>query len=248
MEGKEYPFLAFSFVSRNIPVNPKQIAAEQAVLHIQNGMTLGLGTGSTAAYAIHALGRRFQTESLALRCVATSCDSEELGRSYGLTFVDVADVSRFDITIDGADEVDPEFRLIKGGGGALVREKIVAASTITEIIIVDEGKVKAALGAHPLPVAVLPFAWQWTQARVQTTFGVPAPRRLLPSGEAFLSDDGLYILDMAFSAPLPSPDTLEQRLKSVVGVVETGLFVGLCQRLIIGFADGHIEEKVLARP
>jgi len=224
-------------------VNPKQIAAERAVSYIQDGMTVGLGTGSTAAFAIHALGRRFQSEPLALRCVATSRESEELGRSYGLGFVDVADVARFDVTVDGADEVDPDFRLIKGGGGALVREKMVAAATDTEIIIVDEGKVKAALGKFPLPVAVLPFAWQWTQARLQSAFGVPAPRRALPSGDPFLSDDGLYILDMAFGAPLPSPDTLEARLKTVVGVVESGLFVGLCQRLIIGYADGRVEEK-----
>ena len=224
-------------------MNPKQIAAERAVSHIQDGMTVGLGTGSTAAFAIHALGRRFQAEPLSLRCVATSCDSEELGRSYGLVFVEAADVSRFDITIDGADEVDPEFRLIKGGGGALVREKIVAAATDTEIIIVDEGKVKAALGAHPLPVAVIPFAWQWTQARLESGFGVPAPRRLLASGEPFLNDDGLYILDMSFGVPLPSPDTLEARLKAIVGVVESGLFVGLCQRLIIGYADGRVEER-----
>jgi len=224
-------------------VNPKQIAAERAVAHLQDGMTVGLGTGSTAAFAIHALGRRFQTQPLSLRCIATSRESEELGRAYGLTFVEAADVSRFDVTVDGADEVDPEFRLIKGGGGALVREKIVAAATEVEIIIVDEGKVKAALGAHPLPVAILPFAWQWTQARLQSTFSVPAPRRLLPSGDPFLNDDGLYILDMAFGAPLPSPDTLEARLKTVVGVVEAGLFVGLCQRLIIGYADGRIEER-----
>ena len=115
-------------------MNPKQIAAERAVSYIQDGMTVGLGTGSTAAYAIHALGRRFQAESLQLRCIATSVDSEELGRSYGLSFASFETVPYFDITIDGADEVDPEFRLIKGAGGALVREKIVAAATRTEII------------------------------------------------------------------------------------------------------------------
>ena len=224
-------------------MNPKQIAAERAVSHIQNGMTVGLGTGSTAALAIHALGRRHQNTPLSLRCVATSQDSEELGRSYGLTFVDTAGVAQFDITIDGADEVDPEFRLIKGAGGALVREKIVAVATRTEIIIVDDSKVKLALGAHPLPVAILPFAWQWTQRRLEAEFGVPAPRRQQPSGEPFLNDDGLYILDMAFGAPLPSPNTLEQRLKAVVGVVESGLFVGLCQRLIVGYQDGYVEER-----
>jgi len=224
-------------------VNPKQIAAERAVSYIQDGMTVGLGTGSTAAYAIHALGRRLQSEPLSLRCVATSHESEALALAYELVFVETVEVPRFDVTIDGADEVDSEFRLIKGGGGALVREKIVAAATDTEIIIVDDSKVMSALGAHPLPVAILPFAWQWTQAHLQATFAVPAPRRLLASGEPFLTDDGLFVLDMAFGAPLPSPDTLEQRLKAVIGVVESGLFVGLCQRLIIGYADGHVEEK-----
>ena len=224
-------------------MNPKQIAAECAVACIQSGMTIGLGTGSTAAFAIHALGKRLQAEPLTLRCVATSQDSETLGRSYGLNFVPAAAVSRFDLTIDGADEVDGELRLIKGGGGALVREKIVAAATETEIIIVDDSKVKPALGLHPLPVAILPFCWEWTQARVQTVFGVPAPRRALPSGEPFLSDDGLYLLDMAFGGPLPDPDTLEARLKQIVGVVESGLFVGLCQRLIVGYADGRIEQR-----
>jgi len=224
-------------------MNPKQIAAERAVSYIQDGMTVGLGTRSTAAYAIHALGRRFQSESLRLRCIATSHESEELGRTYGLPFAAHDTVPAIDITIDGADEVDPELRLIKGGGGALVREKIVAAGTRTEIIIVDQSKVKAALGAHPLPVAILPYAWQWTQARVEKQFGVPAPCR--QSGqEPFLSDDGLFILDLAFGAPLPTPDSLEQQLKTIVGVVEVGLFIGLCRRLIIGYDDGRLEERV----
>ena len=225
-------------------MNPKQTAAERAVTYIQDGMTVGLGTRSTAAFAIHALGRRVQAEALRLRCVATSQESEALARTYGIPFVPLAEVSRIDITIDGADEVDPGFRLIKGGGGALVREKIVAAATDAEIIVVDSSKVVPALGAHPLPVAVLPFAWEWTQARLETLFRVPAPRRPLPAGEPFVSDDGLYILDMAFGAPLPDPDTLEARLKTVVGVVEAGLFVGLCRRLIIGHADGRVEERV----
>jgi len=225
-------------------VNPKQMAAERAVSYIQDGMTVGLGTGSTAAYAIHALGRRFQSETLNLRCIATSRESEELGQSYGLPFAAFDTISYFDITIDGADEVDPEFRLIKGGGGALVREKIVAAATKTEIIVVDEGKVKAALGAHPLPVAIMPYAWQWTQARIEDRFGIPAPRRQFTVQEPFLSDDGLYILDLAFGVPLPAPDALEQQMKTMVGVVEVGLFVGLCRRLVIGFDDGHVEEQV----
>lgn len=228
-------------------MDPKQIAAERAVSYVADGMTIGLGTGSTAAFAIHALGRRLQTEPLALRCIATSQESEDLARTYGLPFVPCAEGTRLDLTIDGADEVDPALRLIKGRGGALVREKIVAAATNTEIIIVDPSKVKPALGASPLPVAILPFAWEWTQARIAEMFAVPAPRRCLPTGEPFLSDDGLYILDLAFGGPLPGPDTLEARLKTVVGVVEVGLFVGLCQRLIIGHADGTVEEKTASR-
>ena len=223
-------------------LNPKQSAAERAVSYIRDGMTVGLGTGSTAAYAIHALGRRFQAESLSLKCIATSLESEKLGRSYGLFFADFDTVSAFDITIDGADEVDSEFRLIKGAGGALVREKIVAAATRSEIIVVDSGKVRPFLGARPLPVAILPYAWQWTQAKIKAQLGVPAPRRLAVSGEPFVSDDGLFILDLAFGGPLPDPDTLEQRLKSIIGVVESGLFVGLCHHLIVGFDDGRIEE------
>ena len=223
-------------------MNPKQSAAERAVSYIQDGMTVGLGTGSTAAYAIHALGKRFQAESLSLRCIATSRESQELGLSYGLSFADFDTVSAFDITIDGADEVDTDFRLIKGGGGALVREKIVAAATRSEIIVVDSGKVKTVLGARPLPVAILPYAWQWTQAKIETRFGIAAPRRLTASGEPFFSDDGLFILDLTFGGPLPDPDTLEQKLKTIVGVAEVGLFVGLCQHLIVGFDDGRIEE------
>ncbi|MGI4788939.1 MAG: ribose 5-phosphate isomerase A [Janthinobacterium lividum] len=228
-------------------MNPKQIAAERAVSYIEDGMTVGLGTGSTSAYAIHALGRRFQAESLHIRCMATSSESEELGLTYGLPFAAHETISYFDITIDGADEVDPEFRLIKGAGGALVREKIVASATRIEIIVVDEGKVKEALGARPLPVAILPYAWQWTQARIEDQFGIGAPLRLMPSLKPFLSDDGLYLLDLAFNSPLPAPDTLENQLKTIVGVVEVGLFIGLCQHLIVGFEDGHLEEKLPAK-
>ena len=177
-------------------MNAKQIAAECAAAYIQSGMTVGLGTGSTAAYAIHALGRQFQTKPFDLRCIATSQESQELGSSYGLPFVEFEEVHHFDITIDGADEVDPEFRLIKGGGGALVREKVVAAATEREIIIVDDSKVKPFLGLFPLPVAILPFGWERTQAYVEKKFGVPAPRRMLTGIAPFLSDDGLFTVSL----------------------------------------------------
>ena len=223
-------------------MNPKQIAAERAVSYVQDGMTVGLGTGSTAAYAIAALGQRIQAENIHIRSLATSAASTQLAQMHGIPMADWESIQRFDVTIDGADEVDPAFRLIKGGGGALVREKLAAAVSNVEIIVVDDSKVKAALGAFPLPVAVVPFAWQSTRDRLQSRFGCPAVLRR--TGDAFfLSDDGLYVLDMAFGAPLPDPDTLEREIKSVIGVVEIGLFVGLCQRLIVGFSDGRIEEK-----
>lgn len=224
-------------------MNPKQIAAEYATSYVQDGMTVGLGTGSTATFAVAALARRVQSEGLRLRCIATSLIIARLAEDSGLTLADWDSVRRFDITIDGADEIDPQFRLIKGGGGALVREKLAAVVSDAEIIVVDHSKMKTALGAFPLPVAVVPFAWQSTAARLQERFGCPLAPRRLPSGELFVSDDGLHVLDLAFGAPLPDPDTLEARIKSVVGVVESGLFVGLCQRVVIGSPDGSIQEK-----
>lgn len=225
-------------------MNPKQLAAARAVSYIQDGMTVGLGTGRTAAFAIEALGARLRSESLSVRCLATSRASHELAVAHEIPLADWTDIRRFDISIDGADEVDGELRLIKGRGGALVREKIVAAATKREIIVVDDGKVKAALGAHPLPVAVVPFGWQATRENLEARFGCPATLRKTEDGTAFVSDDGLYIVDMAFGGPLPTIETLEAELKTVVGVVEVGLFVGLCQHLIIGYDDGRLEEKV----
>lgn len=224
-------------------MNPKQIAAERAVSYVQDGMTVGLGTGSTAAYAIAALGQRVKAENLHLRALATSAASAQLAQMHDIPLTDWESVRRFDITIDGADEVDPAFRLIKGGGGALVREKLAAVVSDVEIIVVDESKVKTALGAHPVPVAVVSFAWQSTRDRLQARFGCPVTPRRAAGDSLFLSDDGLYVLDMAFGAPLPDPDQLEHDIKSVIGVAEVGLFVGLCQRLVIGFEDGHVEEQ-----
>ena len=223
-------------------MNPKQMAAERAVSYIQDGMTVGLGTGSTAAYAIHALGRRFQSETLNLRCIATSRESEELGQSYGLPFAAFDTISYFDITIDGADEVDPEFRLIKGGGGALVREKLVAAATQREIIIVDASKVKSALGAHPVPCAIVPWAWPSTLARLERDFPCRAVLRRAPDGTPFVSDDALHIADLHFASLLADPAGLERALNATLGVVECGLFIHLCQHLIVGHPDGRLEE------
>ncbi len=226
-----------------LPPNPKQIAAERAVTYIQDGMTVGLGTGSTAAYAILALGRRMQAESLRLRCLATSLASAELAHAQNIPLLDWDDSVNFDLSIDGADEVDSGFSLIKGGGGALVREKLVAAATAREIIIVDTQKVKTHLGAHPVPCAVVPWAWPSTLSRLEAGFPCRAVLRRTPDGAPFVSDDALYVADLHFDAPLFDPAGLERALNATLGVVECGLFIHLCHHLIIGRADGRLEEK-----
>lgn len=223
-------------------MNPKQVAAQRAVTYISDGMNVGLGTGSTAALAIAELGRRVREEGIAVRCIATSLASHKLACDSGIPMLDWDALRRFDITIDGADEVDPAFRLIKGGGGALVREKIVAAASDAEIIVVDPSKVVESLGAFPLPVAVLPFGWQATLDRLERNFACPVTLRKNADDVAILTDDSLHILDMRFGAPLPDLEGLEAHLKTIVGVVEVGLFTGLCQRLIIGNPDGSVRE------
>jgi len=223
-------------------VNPKQAASEKAASYVQDGMTVGLGTGSTAAYAITAIAARVRSEGLKIRCIATSHASEELARKNGLIIAEWHRVSRFDVTIDGADEVDPAYRMIKGGGGALLREKIVASSTDREIIVVDQSKLKPSLGAFPLPVVVVPFGWQRTRDRLEAMFGCEITPREAVNGEPLVTDDGLQILDLHFGGPLPEVDTLEATLKTIPGVVECGLFTGLCQHVIVGHLDGTTHE------
>ena len=211
-------------------------------------MTVGLGTGSTAAYAITAIAARVRKEDLKIRCIATSSASEELARKNGLKIADWGRVSRFDITIDGADEVDPEYRMIKGGGGALLREKIVASSTDCEIIVVDPSKIKQYLGAFPLPVVVVPFGWQRTRDRMESMFACEITPREAVNGEPWITDDALQILDLHFNGPLPDVDLLEARLKTIPGVVECGLFIGLCQHVIVGHMDGSTTEYRVGDP
>lgn len=220
----------------------KEAAARKAVERVQDGMTLGLGSGSTATFAIRAIGERVHQDGLRVRGVATSGRSRELAETLGIPLADLSDVEAIDLTIDGADEVDPALHLIKGGGGALLREKLVAIASRALCIICDEGKLKPMLGAFPLPVAVVPFGWKQTQARLER-FGGSATLRMDTGGAPFVTDDGLYILDLNLGR-IPDPAALEREIKAVVGVVDVGLFVGLATRVIIGHADGHTEERV----
>src|SRR5215475_4167949 len=179
----------------NQAVNGKKIAAGKAIEYIRNGMTLGLGTGSTAYWAIQGIGEMVK-QGLSVRAVATSVQSESLARELAIPIMPFSEVDRLDITIDGADEVDERLNLIKGGGGALLREKIVASATRFYIIIVDASKLVHQLGKFPLPVEVAPFGWELTFRRLRELGG--EPRMRMTNGVPFLTDNQHYILDTSF--------------------------------------------------
>ncbi len=222
----------------------KKMAAAAAVEYVKDGMVVGLGTGSTASPAIRLIAE----QGLKIHGIPTSQVSADLARSLGIPLLSVAEVRRIDLTIDGADEIDPQGNLIKGGGGALLREKVVASITDCEIIIADDSKNVPVLGQFPLPVEVVPFAAPLLIHRL-TAFGcVPELRRR--GGKTFVTDNGNYILDCAFGK-IEQPGALEQELRRLPGVVESGLFVGLAHRIITasehGIDDREVEGQFLNR-
>jgi ribose 5-phosphate isomerase A len=218
-----------------LAINGKKIAAGRAMEYIRSGMTLGLGTGSTAYWAIQGIGDLVKN-GLECKAIATSMQSEALARELNIPIVSFADIDNVDITIDGADEVDEALNLIKGGGGALLREKIVAAATKFYIIIVDETKLVRKLGKFPLPVEVAPFGWEKTKTKLEQ-LGCKAGLRM--SGDkVFLTDNSHYILDCAFGK-IDDPGGLHEQINSIVGVMENGLFIRMASIVISGSADGH---------
>ena len=220
--------------------NPKKIAGEHAADYVTHDMIVGLGTGSTAYFAIVRLAERIRDESLRIHCIPTSERSATLARELGISLTSFAEVLHVDATIDGADAVDPAFNLIKGGGGALLREKFVASASETELIIVDESKLKERLGAFPLPVEVVPFGWQMTRKRLRD-LGCDARFRASDNAP-FVTDNGNYILDCSFGA-IEDPPALEREIVGTCGVVECGIFTGLATRIIIGKSDGSLVER-----
>jgi ribose 5-phosphate isomerase A len=217
----------------------KRRAAERALQFVEPGMKLGLGTGSTVRHLIGLLGSDPRSRSVA--CVATSVVTEQQARAAGLTLTSLDDVPYLDLTIDGADEIDTELRLIKGGGGALLREKIVATASERFIVIADAGKKVARLGAFPLPVEVVPFGLRATRQMIEllaSDVGCTGDVRLRASaaGDTFVTDGGHYILDCAFGT-IEDPDALSEALHIVPGVVEHGLFLGLADVAVIARDD-----------
>ncbi len=218
-------------------INVKQLAAEKAVEYVEDGMKVGLGTGSTAYWAIRKLGERV-SEGLKITAVATSRASEDQARELGIPLVAFGDIDSLDLTIDGADELDSSLQLIKGGGGALLREKIVASNSTRMIVIADEGKVVNTLGKFPLPVEIVPFAWEWTVAELAKLGCQPELRR---SGEElYKTDNGNYIADCRFEAIEAAPK-LALTIQNIPGVVDHGLFIGIAAMAIVGKLDGTIE-------
>lgn len=224
-------------------INPKQIAGEKAAQYVQDGMVVGLGTGTTAYFAIKKLGQHV-AQGLRIQGIPTSIQSQRLAEEENIPLIDFEGIDHIDITIDGADEIDPAFNLTKGGGGALLREKIVASLSHVEIIVADDSKLVSHLGAFPLPVEVVPFGWQAT-LKILASLG-STPKQRLNNGTPFVTDNGNYIIDCRFG-PILSPPDLEKQINAICGVVECGLFTGLTHRIIIGQPNGNIIERTQAQ-
>ncbi len=224
----------------------KRRAAERGLEYVEHGMVLGLGTGSTAAHAVRLLGERVRA-GLDVRGVPTSRATQALAEACGVPLATLDEVTRLDLTIDGADEVDPELRLIKGGGGALLREKIVASVSDRLVIVVDSGKLVERLGAFGLPVEVTPFAANVVAAALEAT-GCRAALRCGAGGRPFVTDEGNVLLDCAYGA-IGDPRALAASLNAIVGVVEHGLFLDMADIVIVGRAAGVevIERGAPAR-
>ncbi len=212
----------------------KKLAGEEAAKYVRDGMVVGLGTGSTVKYTILKIGEMVR-DGLDIVGIPTSKATENLAKELGIPLGDLGDYDYIDITIDGADEVDRKLNLIKGGGGALLREKMVAYYSKMEIIVVDERKMKEYLGGFPLPVEVVPYGWKRTLKELEKLGCIPKLRER--NGEIYITDNGNYIIDCKFCR-IENPEELEKCIDNIPGVVESGLFVNMATEVIVGSEDG----------
>lgn len=216
----------------------KQAAGVAAAALVEDGMKLGLGTGTTVVFFLEALAERMRQEELHITGVPTSEDTANRAKELGIPITTLEDCPELDLCVDGADEVDLNYQLIKGGGGALLREKIVASCAQRVVIIVGEGKMVDKLGTtFLLPVEVTPFGVQATRAKVEAA-GCQAFLRTLEEGEPFQTDNGNLVLDCKFRYGIDDPAQMHQQLTQIPGVVEVGIFLDLCHAVIEGRADG----------
>jgi ribose 5-phosphate isomerase A len=222
----------------------KKAVGYRAADFIQDGMIVGLGTGSTAQYFIEKLIERVKKEKIRIRAVASSLRSLEQAKNGGIPIIDINSIESIDITVDGADEIDSKKRMIKVGGGALLREKIVASMSKEMIVIIDESKVVPRLGHRKLPVEVVPFAHKASLYKL-AKLGYQGEFRQNENKNGFyVTDNGNYIIDIVFPNPLTEPEKDHEAIKQLPGVVETGFFFHLAGRVIVGFSDG----QVIVRP
>lgn len=223
----------------------KKAAAIEALKFVKPGMNIGLGTGSTATHFIEALAAKVK-EGLNVQGVPTSRATKTLAEGLGIPLTTLEEHSHLDLTVDGTDEFDSEFRLIKGGGGALLREKIVASSSRYMVVIADESKQVKKLGKFPLPVEVIPFgadSTAWKMERAFKFLKLDAKMVLrMKDGNPFVTDNGNCIIDCALGE-IPEPERLDNLLNSIPGVVDTGLFIGICGIVLMGTPKGVTEFK-----
>jgi len=221
----------------------KEAAGRAAAKLVRDGDIVGLGTGSTAYFAVVALGERVK-DGLKIIGIPTSVRTADLARAVGIPLTTLDDHPQIDITIDGADEVDPKLNLIKGGGGALTREKVIASASKKMVVVADSGKMVAVLGKFPLPVEVIAFARTVVERKIVALGGSPT-LRLKPEGSPYLTDNGNEILDCGFRK-IADPPALARELSGTPGVVEHGLFIGLAKLAIVG--RGNSVDEIQANP
>ncbi|QIE44945.1 ribose-5-phosphate isomerase RpiA [Pseudohalocynthiibacter aestuariivivens] len=225
----------------------KFVAAKRAVDFVEDGMRVGLGTGSTAAWMVRCLGELVREDGLKIRGVPTSTRTAQLASEVGIEVISLDEAKWLDLTIDGADEFDGELNLIKGGGGALLQEKIVATASDQMIVIADAAKEVERLGAFPLPVEVIPFGWQTSRALIEEmlisvdVMGRDVSLRMNGT-RPFVTDEGNHILDLHLGR-IGNARQLAMVLNQIPGVVENGLFIDICDVVVIGYGDGRVEMR-----
>ncbi|WP_114961424.1 ribose-5-phosphate isomerase RpiA [Tritonibacter mobilis] len=225
----------------------KFVAAKCAAELVEDGMRVGLGTGSTAAWLVRCLGEMVREDGLKITGVPTSARTAELAREVGIEVITLDEARWLDLTIDGADEFDGDLNLIKGGGGALLQEKIVATASDQMVVIADKAKEVEMLGAFPLPIEVIPFGWQTSQALVEETLismdvmGRSSTLRM-NGASPYVTDEGNHILDLHLNR-IGNPRQLALVLNQIPGVVENGLFIDICDTVVIGYGDGKVEVR-----
>ena len=218
----------------------KLLAAQRALSFVKDGMAVGLGTGSTATLFIRELGKSVQ-DGLNVRCIASSQASHDLAQSLGITVVDFSTCDHLDLAVDGADEIAPGLALIKGGGGALLREKIVISAASQFIVVADASKVSETLGTFPLPVEVIQMASPIVSRKLKELRLIPLQRMIAP-GQPYITDEGNFILDCQ-PGPITNPPLLADQLRQIVGVVEHGLFLNMATLAIVADGDNITERS-----